>query len=224
MNVYQVREYPFLEQEERLIRKTLIEEIPMLGICLGAQLLAKTCGARVKKAAHKEIGWYTVNVTKEGLEDSLFAGFSPHMKVFQWHEDTFEIPAGGVLLARGRTCRNQAFKMGRNAYGLQFHVEVTPSMTEEWMKGEEGRIDTAKILADGAALTHEYEAQASRFLLNFREVIESSIRTKEIMRLVAAAAEEAAGREDSCGKVPGGAFAKGFNPISLSPPRVRRRK
>jgi GMP synthase-like glutamine amidotransferase len=176
MNVYQVHEYPFLEEEEHFIRKALAEEVPMLGICLGAQLLAKACGARVKKAAHKEVGWFSVGLTKEGMGDGLFTGFPGHMKVFQWHEDTFEIPAGGVLLARGKTCRNQAFRMGRNAYGLQFHVEATPSMIEEWMKDEGGKIDTAKVFAEGVLLKDAYEEQARRFCLNFKALIEASPR------------------------------------------------
>ena len=184
MNVYQVREYPFLEEEEHFITRALREEVPMLGICLGAQLLAKACGARVKKAAHKEVGWFRVGVTKEGRGDSLFTGFPGQMNVFQWHEDTFGIPAGGVLLARGKTCRNQAFRMGKNAYGLQFHVEVTPSMVEDWMKEEGGRIDTAEIFAEGALLKDDYEQQAHRFCLNFKAVIESSLRMKKIMKLL----------------------------------------
>jgi GMP synthase (glutamine-hydrolysing) len=185
MNVYEVGAYPFLEGEENLIRKMLISETPLLGICLGAQLLAKTCGARVKKASRKEVGWYTLSVTDEGMKDGLFRDSSRRLKVFQWHEDTFDIPAGGVLLVQGKTCRNQAFRVGRNAYGVQFHTEVTASMIEEWMKEEEGKIDTGKILRDTLEVKEEYEHQAYLFLLNFRRLIESSLRVKKIMKLFA---------------------------------------
>jgi GMP synthase (glutamine-hydrolysing) len=183
MNVYEVDKYPFLEDEENFIRKALIEELPLLGICLGGQLLAKTCGARVRKASEKEVGWYTVNVTKEGLGDSLFRGLPRRLRVFQWHEDTFGIPAEGTLLARGKTCRNQAFKVGRSAYGLQFHFEVTDSMIAEWMKGEERNVDTGRILRDTEALKDEFEAGTSILLSNFRGLVESSLRVKKIMKI-----------------------------------------
>ncbi len=184
MNVYETDTYPFLLAEERLIRKALISEVPILGICLGAQLLAKTCGARVKKAAHKEVGWYTAAMTNHGLEDALFQGLSHSLRVFQWHEDTFDIPAGGSLLVRGKLCRNQAFRVGKNAYGLQFHLEVTLPMIEEWMRGEEGAIDTGEILEDGERLYGVFGKQADRFLVNFKDVIESSMRTREIMKFL----------------------------------------
>jgi GMP synthase (glutamine-hydrolysing) len=183
MNVYEVGPYPFLEEEEHLLRKALIAEIPVLGICLGAQLLAKTCGAKVKKASHAEIGWHTAGVTEEGRKDTLFRGLSRQLHVFQWHEDTFEIPAGGTMLVHGKSCRNQAFRVGRNAYGLQFHLEVTLSMIEEWMKGVGGAVDTGKILSDGAELYEGFERQATQFLVNLKSLIESSMRVRRIMKL-----------------------------------------
>ncbi len=183
MNVYQIAGYPFLEEEEHLIRRTLIDELPMLGICLGAQLLAKTCGAKVVKAARREVGFYPVHVTDEGAKDPLFKDFSRQFTVFEWHEDTFGIPEGGLLLARGKTCRNQAFRMGRSAYGLQFHPEVTHLMIEEWMKAERGKVDTEKIICDSAALKERFEDQTGRFLINFRTFIESSMHFRRLMNL-----------------------------------------
>lgn len=92
MNVYEEEEFPFLKEENTFIKKALEKEIPILGICLGAQLLAKACGAKVTKAAEKEIGWYRVSLTEDGKRDRLFAGIERYMRVFQWHEDTFELP------------------------------------------------------------------------------------------------------------------------------------
>jgi GMP synthase (glutamine-hydrolysing) len=183
MNVYEVDKYPFLEDEENFMRKALIEELPLLGICLGGQLLAKTCGAKVRKAAAREIGWYTVNLTQEGVRDSLFRDLPDRLKVFQWHGDTFGIPAEGIFLVRGRICRNQAFRVGRSAYGLQFHFEVTDSIIEEWMKEEKGKADTARILDDTRILKEEFEAVTSVLLTNFKGLIESSLRVKKIMKI-----------------------------------------
>lgn len=134
MNVYEEADYPFLIDEDRFLKRAVEKEVPILGICLGAQLLAKACDAKVKKAREKEVGWHRVTLTKKGEEDPLFAGLSKELEVFQWHEDTFDIPDGAAHLIKSGACPNQAFRFGKNAYGLQFHVEVTPEMVEGWIK------------------------------------------------------------------------------------------
>jgi GMP synthase-like glutamine amidotransferase len=126
MSVYEEEKYPFLKVEDKFLRKAIKEEIPILGICLGAQLLAKACGAKVKKAKHEEVSWYKVSLIEDGKKDLLFKGLSNELDVFEWHKDTFEIPNNGTLLASSHHCRNQAFRFGMNAYGFQFHIEVTP--------------------------------------------------------------------------------------------------
>lgn len=137
MNADDIANHPFLADEIKWIRQAVSEEVPVLGICLGSQLLAKALGGRVYPNSVKEIGWYPIELTEEGAEDTLFFDSSPTERVFQWHGDTFDLPEGAVLLARGNGCPHQAFRYGPTAYGLQFHIEVTEPMIEEWL-GEPG--------------------------------------------------------------------------------------
>ena len=132
MSAHDEDEYPFLKEETEFLKQAIDANIPILGICLGAQMIARACHAPVNKALEKELGWKNVSLTDSGRRDILFQGITDKMRVFQWHEDTFEIPYGGSLLATSEECPNQAFRYG-NAYGLQFHIEVTREMLIEWM-------------------------------------------------------------------------------------------
>lgn len=134
MNVYQETEHPFLKKEDIFIKKVLDHKIPFLGICLGSQLLAKASGALVSKAPQEEIGICGVKITSEGKQDLLFRGIKEDLKVFQWHEDTFDLPLGSTLLVQSRQCRHQAFCVNDHAYGLQFHWEIDREMIISWMK------------------------------------------------------------------------------------------
>ncbi|HZX14642.1 MAG TPA: gamma-glutamyl-gamma-aminobutyrate hydrolase family protein [Thermodesulfobacteriota bacterium] len=139
MNVYETDRYPYLEMEDRLIKQAIEKDVPILGICLGAQLVAKALGSRVIKNKEKEIGWYPLKITEEGSKDRLFMHFNNEEIVFQWHGDTFEIPESAVHLAESTLCTNQAFRHGSNVYGLQFHIEVTPEMISEWLNVPENQ-------------------------------------------------------------------------------------
>jgi GMP synthase (glutamine-hydrolysing) len=183
MNAYEEDLYPFLRDEEGFIVRTMVEEIPFLGICLGAQLLAKAWGAQITRSPHREIGWYRVKLTGDGQRDRLFREIPERLHVFQWHEDAFEIPEGGVLLVKGEGCRNQAFRIGACAYGLQFHVEMSPEMVETWINGEKSELDTRGILRDTVRLKEEYEKLAARFLWNFTMLIQGSLRIKRVIRM-----------------------------------------
>lgn len=164
MNVYEEDRYPFLRDEDRLLRETLRRGVPVLGICLGAQLLAKACGARVKRALLDEVGWFRVRKTPAGTEDVLFRGLGDEFDVFQWHEDTFEIPEGGAHLAESDLCRNQAFRFGTNAYGLQYHIEVTGDMLRQWYRECPERDEAvARLQHNGSA----YEEHSSLVYMNF---------------------------------------------------------
>ncbi len=124
---------PWVATEIDLIRHAVDREIPTLGICLGAQMIAKALGARVYRNPVKEIGWYQTYWTDAGRRDPVLGGFPDPVNIFQWHGETFEMPAGAELLAYTKTCTNQAFRAGKTVYGLQFHPEVTPEMIGNWI-------------------------------------------------------------------------------------------
>jgi GMP synthase-like glutamine amidotransferase len=173
MNVYEEEKYPFLKEEDKFIKKIMEKNIPILGICLGAQILAKACGAKVRKANVKEIGWYEVSLTEKGKKDILFKELGKELEVFQWHEDEFEIPEGGVLLAESKECKNQAFKIGKNAYGLQFHIEVTSEMVEVWLEDELNSKEQEKqnwakgIIEETYNKKEQFLMQVDKILSNF---------------------------------------------------------
>lgn len=153
MGVYEEDKYPFIKDELGLIKEALKERLPILGICLGSQLLAKAAGANVYKGKDKEIGWYDVTLTEDGAIDNLFTGLPRDLGVFQWHGDTFDLPSGARVLASSSLFPNQVIRVNGNAYGVQFHLEVTADMIREWIevnKGEleslKGRVDPKKIL------------------------------------------------------------------------------
>ncbi len=171
MNVYEEDNYPFLKAENIFIKKVLEKEIPYIGICLGSQLLAKACGAAVMKAPVKEIGWFDVALTLEAAHDPLFQGLAGPLEVFQWHEDTFTIPDGGVLLATSAACKNQAFRYGKNAYGLQFHVEITPDMIWSWVKADESLPNSVEILMAAYKKKDLLEEQAKKLCNNFAALL-----------------------------------------------------
>lgn len=139
MNVDQTDEYPYLVPELDTIKKALDLDIPILGICLGSQLLAKALGAEVGRNGLKEIGWYDVLKTGQGDLDPVLAGFKDVEKIFQWHGDTFEIPRGAVRLAKSEQCENQAFRYGDKVYGFQFHLEVDKNMIHRWLVTPENK-------------------------------------------------------------------------------------
>ncbi len=133
MNVYEDHRYPFLKEEAEFLKRRIDEGEPVLGICLGAQMIARACGAKVRKAEVEEIGWFPVHITSAGRADELFWDFPSQLQVFQWHGDTFEVPPQGTLLFKAPLCPNQAFRI-RNAYALQFHIEVTEELLSTWFR------------------------------------------------------------------------------------------
>jgi GMP synthase (glutamine-hydrolysing) len=134
MNIGEEALYPHLETEKQVIVEAMSLDIPVLGICLGAQLIAAACGGQVTAAEQKEIGWVKVNKTDYGQNDPLIIHLLPQQKVFQWHSYTFEVPTAAKLLVSGEVVNNQAFRLKQNVYGLQFHLEANLGLIERWLK------------------------------------------------------------------------------------------
>lgn len=129
MGVYEAERYPFLTEELHLIEHALQVEAPILGVCLGSQLLASALGARIAPAARKEIGWHTIALNQQAV-DPLWATVEPSFVAFHWHGDQFTLPAGAIPLAASRQTPCQAYRYGSNAYGFLFHLEVTEEIVE----------------------------------------------------------------------------------------------
>ncbi|GAA2277695.1 GMP synthase [Streptomyces ruber] len=159
-------EYPFLKEELALIDMRLSRAEPLLGICLGAQLIAAALGARVYPAESKEIGWGTVELSGTGAASPLAELTTP---VLHWHGDTFDLPTGASRLASTPVCGNQAFAVGRSALGLQFHAEVLGAAVESWLIGhafeiaQSPGVSVEEIRADTRQHASSLESQGRRF-------------------------------------------------------------
>jgi GMP synthase (glutamine-hydrolysing) len=188
MSVNEEERFPFLKQETAFIRKRLKLGKPVLGICLGAQLMAKALGARVYPGPYKEIGWYFLNLTPAGKADPLFAALDPCFLVFQWHGETFDLPEGATCLAGNQDFPHQAFRFGDLSYGLQFHFEVTEEMIKTWVKQWAGEIKSAKpqplrakdILQDSRVYLERLHRQVRLFFGRYLEVLEGRGRGRTV--------------------------------------------
>lgn len=173
MSVNEEDIYPYLKKEFELTREFIGKGKKVFGVCLGAQIMAKALGAKVYVGPQKEIGWYDIELTDEGVNDPLMrkllsdrqAGVPAMAKVFQWHGETFDIPAGAARIASSGIYPNQAFKYGSNAYAFQFHIEVKKEMIYEWLKDEPVDMDTIRQQTE--ALYEDYLQRAVRFYEGF---------------------------------------------------------
>ncbi len=134
MNVEDQHRHPHLKTELLAIESALRQGKPVLGICLGAQLLAHVLGAPVQRHTQLEIGWYDLMTTQYGQSDPVLGALGERAPVFQWHGCTYALPSGAVQLARTESCEQQAFRFGQNAYGFQFHMEADAAMIERWLR------------------------------------------------------------------------------------------
>jgi GMP synthase-like glutamine amidotransferase len=184
MGVGDREQFPFLAAERDLVQDCLRQDVPVLGICLGAQLLADAAGGRVMRAPRRSIGFLPVARTDLAASDQLFNGWCATDRVLRWHEDTFTLPPGAVLLMVADDVRNQAFRVGRSAWGVQFHIELDGPLLEAWIESSGsslGEWDTNRQeLLDGAAawLPHQ-QAHARQTFSAFAAVVRGRIEVAE---------------------------------------------
>jgi GMP synthase (glutamine-hydrolysing) len=138
MHSWDEQELPFLARERELLREAVDEGVPVLGICLGGQLLARALGAEARPAERPEVGWLPVEATPAAADDPLLGHLREPAGVYQWHLDVFDLPDGAVHLARSAQSANQAFRYGERAWGLQFHPEVDLPLYLGWIKNWAG--------------------------------------------------------------------------------------
>jgi len=152
MGVNEQAEYPFLSDEIRLIESALEHEKPVLGVCLGSQLLASALGATIRQGKQKEIGWRAVTLTDAATRDELWQAVASPFTAYHWHGDVFDLPHGAESLAASAQTACQAYRYGRNVYGFLFHMEATPQIVTDMVEAfadevREESIDARAILA-----------------------------------------------------------------------------
>ena len=150
MSVNDEAAFPWLAPEKQFIRHAIEAGTPVLGLCLGAQLIANALGARVSRNREKEIGWFPVEATP--ADGTALFRFPPSIEVFHWHGETFDLPPGAVRLARSTGCENQAFQFGRSALALQFHLETTPAAVRAMVKHCGAELQPARYVQSAAEI------------------------------------------------------------------------
>ena len=178
ISVNQTDIYPFLQDELALLERRLAMDKPTLGVCLGAQLMAKALGAKIYPGTEKEIGWSPLSLSEAG-KNSALRHFAPPTRVLHWHGETFELPEGAVLLASSELYAHQAFAYGRRALGLQFHGECTAQGLESWYLGHVGEIEQTpglsvlELRAQAALYAEDAARQGQRFFADWLAQLES---------------------------------------------------
>ncbi|HEB82812.1 MAG TPA: glutamine amidotransferase [Gammaproteobacteria bacterium] len=161
--------FPFIDEELALLKQRIAADKPTLGICLGAQLIAASQGAKIYSGEEKEIGWYPLQLTEAGERSALRYLGEQHCSMLHWHGETFDLPEGATLLASTQKFTNQAFSIGRRVLGLQFHPEITRHGMEKWFIGHIGEImqtpgiSVEQLRADTAKYADQLEVQGELF-------------------------------------------------------------
>lgn len=158
MNIHEQDEYPWLAREKRFIRRAIDNDKIVLGICLGAQLIADVMGGSVFQGPNREIGWHQVNLTEEGTKSKLFKVLPESFTAFQWHGDTFNIPKDAICTAKSEAYQNQAFEIGR-AIALQFHLESSIHSIEHLIDNCRNELDSDSPYVQSADTILDHTAQ-----------------------------------------------------------------
>jgi GMP synthase (glutamine-hydrolysing) len=161
MHADQEDRHPWLRDQKALLRELVSDGVPVLGVCLGAQLLADAAGAVARRASEPEIGWYELELTPEAADDPLLAPLAPRFQAFEWHSYEFLLPPGATALARSAACL-QAYRLDHSAWGIQFHAEVARGDVESWIDDYHEDEDAVRIGLDPDELRRRSrEAMAS---------------------------------------------------------------
>ncbi len=169
MGVYEEDQYPWLRQEDALLKAAIQRDMPTLGVCLGSQLVAKAAGAEVKPGGRKEIGWYPITLSTAASQDPLWQSFPQTFEAFEWHGDIFSLPPGAVSLANSKLYPHQAFRIGQCVYAVLFHLEVTAEMIQTWLQAFAGELSTVRSYIDPAAIEQDITTRAKRMNTLARE-------------------------------------------------------
>lgn len=172
IGVYESDRYPFIRDELDRIQARLASGKPLVGICLGAQMIAAACGQKVYPGPAKEIGWDALQLTAEGEASCLQALSGCAYQVLHWHGDTFDLPKGATLLASTSLVRHQVFSIGRTVLGLQCHLEAQGSQIERWLIGHAAelsaaQVDLARLRADSLQWGDRLEQAAQAVFLSW---------------------------------------------------------
>jgi len=182
-NVEDAPSQPFIGRVGAIVREAVDRSVPVLGVCFGAQVLAWTLGAAIRRASAREVGFEPIRPTREASDDRLLSHYGDGDQVFQWHMDTFDLPEGATLLASGDRVAHQAFRVGAITWGVQFHLEIDAGELEQWLDAfaEEG-----DLLAEWGKTADQVRHEASRYLN------EHERRGAEVFRRFAAVARDPA--------------------------------
>jgi GMP synthase-like glutamine amidotransferase len=174
MSVNDEEELPWLRTEKAFIAEAVRAGVPFFGACLGAQLLAASLGAEVVSGPAPEVGLLPVFLTEAAATDPVFAGLPRELLTLQWHGDTFSLPEGAVLLASSPSYPNQAFRWGRSAYGIQFHLELSREMAAQWTQVPAYADALERVLGPGSAtaLVDQLAARADNLRADGRQMFE----------------------------------------------------
>jgi GMP synthase-like glutamine amidotransferase len=190
MDVWEADEYPWMKPEMAAIREAVaVRRMPFLGLCLGHQLLGEALGGKVGKAAQAEIGILDVDLTEEGKRDPLFAGLRDRFKALQWHgAEVAKLPPNAMVLASSPLCQVQGMRIGSHAYGLQYHIELTPETVTKWAAVPTYAASLDRALGTGALSRLEADAKANMagFNLDSRTLYDNFMRLSGLRRRLVA--------------------------------------